>query len=168
MLAGASPPFDVRRLSGALGSARPRAAAGLCGQDLFWIVLAGAIAAAVLLVFRPNRLALRQAEAECRLLRQEIAGFQARVEHLRGWERALASGDPSAWAAIARERLGWLAPGEEVSGPPRMPGRPTGERLARVPSAPYWRRSPRGGPGSTERRGGGGAGTSGDTCPLCQ
>jgi len=128
---GGFPPFagrfapDVGRTLRSLGASRDGAAvpgdrerpartSGLVAQDFFWIALAGSVAAFVLLVFRPNRDRIRAAEAECRLLREEIAALEPKVERLRGWERSLAAGDPEAWAAVARSRAGWVKPGEKV------------------------------------------------------
>jgi hypothetical protein len=88
--------------------------AGLAAQDFFWIVLAGSIAAFVLLVFKPNRQRLQETEAERLLLRAEISQFEERVSHLRSWERSLSAGDREAWSSLARGRLGWLAPGETL------------------------------------------------------
>jgi len=101
---------------------RPAHATGFVAQDFFWIALAGSIAAFVLLVFRPNRDRIRAAEAECRLLRREIAALEPSVARLRGWERALAAGDPEAWAAVARSRGGWVGPGEKMMRPPPPDG----------------------------------------------
>ena len=119
MSAGRSPPFEIRRPSAPATGAD--AASGLAGQDLFWMALAASIAGFVLLVFRPNRDRLGEAEAEARLLRAEIASLESRVAHLRRWQRSLATGDRDAWASVARERLGWLEPGEEmIRGPERF------------------------------------------------
>ncbi len=136
-----SPPFDVMRPQGATRERRTRPRAGLSGQDFFWMAVAGSISACVLLVFEPNRARIREAEAEVRLLRQEIGALDERVAHLRGWERALSRDDPEAWAALAREKLGWLSPGEEVAlaggdvGDARDRARPANARLdgARAP-----------------------------------
>jgi cell division protein FtsB len=100
---------------------------GFAAQDFFWIVLAGSIAGFVLLVFRPNRDRIRAAEAECRLLRQEITALESDVAQLRSWERALGSGDAEAWGAVARSRAGWVAPGERV-----MRTAPRGARVAQT------------------------------------
>jgi hypothetical protein len=105
---------------------RPTRGAGFGAQDLFWIALAGSIAAFVLLVFRPNRDRIRAAEAECRLLRSEIESLEPNVTRLRGWERSLAADDVEAWSAVAR-RAGWVRPGETVM---RSGSRPRG-RVAR-------------------------------------
>lgn len=110
-LPGAGSGLPERRL-------RDRRGRGIAGQDLFWIALAGSIAGFVLLVFRPNRDRIRAAEAECRLLRSEIESLEAGVARLRSWERSLAAGDREAWGAVARERLGWVRPGEKVVRPP--------------------------------------------------
>ena len=72
------------------------------------------IATFVLLVFKPNRQRLRETESERMLLRAEISQHEERVSHLRAWERSLSSGDREAWSSLARERLGWLAPGETL------------------------------------------------------
>ena len=149
MRAGAtSPPFEIRQPSAPPKGAA--AASGLAGQDLFWIALAGSIAGFVLLVFRPNRERTREVEAECRLVRSEIAALEARVARLRRWERSLASGDRDAWASVARERLGWVERGEQIIRPvarPRPSTAPAGEsgvRRARV----YADRDPRAPPRS--------------------
>lgn len=84
------------------------------GQDIFWLLLIGAVAGFLLLVFKPNRDAIREARAECELLEIEIKSLTLRVEDLRRWERSLITGDRDAWSLIARERLGLLAPGERV------------------------------------------------------
>lgn len=97
-----------------LGRERHPRGAGFAAQDFFWIALAGSIAGFVLLVFRPNRDRIRAAEAECRLLRQEIASIESNVAQFRGWERSLAAGDPEAWGAVARSRAGWVGPGEKI------------------------------------------------------
>jgi hypothetical protein len=93
---------------------RSRERTGAAGHDEFWLLLAGSIAGFVLLVFQPNRERLREARAECRLLGQEIGSLEARAAALRRWVEALGAGEPDAWSAVARERLGWLAPGERV------------------------------------------------------
>jgi cell division protein FtsB len=97
---------------------RPARGTGFAAQDFFWIALAGSIAGFVLLVFRPNRDRIRAAEAECRLLRQEITALESKVTRLRSWERSLAAGDAEAWGAVARSRAGWVGPGERVMRPP--------------------------------------------------
>lgn len=84
------------------------------GQDIFWMLLVGAVAGFLLLVFKPNRDAIREAQAECDLLRAEIKALTLRVKDLQRWERSLITGDRDAWSLIARERLGLLAPGESV------------------------------------------------------
>jgi hypothetical protein len=83
---------------------------------MFWLLFAGSIWGFVLLVFQPNRERIREAKAECRLLEQEIADLADRAAHLRRWAEALAAGDREAWASVAREKVGWLAPGERVLG----------------------------------------------------
>ena len=95
-------------------SAEEESRAGFAGQDFFWIFLAGSIAAFVLLVFKPNRQRLRETESERALLRSEIVQLNERVTNLRSWEQSLSSGDREAWSSLARERLGWLAPGERL------------------------------------------------------
>jgi cell division protein FtsB len=97
---------------------RPARGTGFAAQDFFWIALAGSVAGFVLLVFRPNRDRIRGAEAECRLLRQEITALESNVARLRSWERSLAAGDPEAWGLLARSRAGWVGPGERVMRPP--------------------------------------------------
>jgi len=119
-----SPPIfqlaEARNVGRATEDRTPRT--GLGGQDFFWIALAGSIAAFVLLVFKPNRQRLREAEMEQALLRAEISQLEARVTNLRAWEHSLTSGDRDAWSSLARERLGWLAPGETLIAHSRPPG----------------------------------------------
>jgi cell division protein FtsB len=110
--------------SGADSRRAPPAAASI-GRDVFWIALAAAVAGFVLLEFRPNRDRIREARAERRLLEREIASLEGRIARLRLWERRLAEGDREAWAAVAREKLGWLAPGERLL---RAGSRPRGRR----------------------------------------
>ena len=118
-------------------SAEEESRAGFAGQDFFWIFLAGSIAAFVLLVFKPNRQRLRETEAERALLRSEIVQLNERVSHLRAWEQSLSSGDREAWSSLARERLGWLAPGETLlaDGGRRGSG-PSAEQRDRTTPAP--------------------------------
>jgi hypothetical protein len=73
-------------------------------------------------VFKPNRARLREAEAEKALLSSEIAQLEGRAANLRAWERSLSAGDADAWSSLARERLGWLAPGEQLLSA-ELPGR---------------------------------------------
>jgi hypothetical protein len=87
---------------------------GFAGQDFFWIALAGSLAAFVLLVFKPNRARLRETEIEKTLLNAEISQLDRQASRLRAWERSLSSGDADAWSHLARERLGWLKPGEQL------------------------------------------------------
>lgn len=120
-----APPFGIgqecrRAARGAV------AGSGLCAQDLFWIALAGSVAAFVLLVLKPDRERLREAEAEARLLATEVAALEERLAHLRGWERSLAAGDREAWVALARGRLGWLGPGERRLDPGGLASRAGG------------------------------------------
>jgi hypothetical protein len=100
---------------------RPRAETTPRGQDLFWILLTVSLAGFVLLSFRPNRERIREARAECRLMRQEIAELSERSAHLRRWAAALVADDPQAWASVARERYGWRAPDEIVLGHDEAP-----------------------------------------------
>ena len=117
-----TPAFQVRSYIPARRPARARTSAA--GQDMFWFLFAGSIAGFVLLVFQPNRERIREARAECRLLEQEIAELGERAAHLRRWAVARGAGDRDAWASVARERLGWLAPGERVLGSRSRPRRP--------------------------------------------
>lgn len=112
-------PFGLSGMSardGAPPLRRSRARAG--DQEIFWVLLVVSVAAFVLLGFRPNRERLREMRMESALLGQEIGAMEARLEHLRGWARALASDDRDAWACVVREKLGWLAPGEKIRPPP--------------------------------------------------
>ncbi len=77
MLADRSPLFELSEPRAP--STGARAAWGPAGQDLFWMALAASIAGFVLLVFRPNRDRLAEAEAEARLLGAEIVSFESRV-----------------------------------------------------------------------------------------
>jgi hypothetical protein len=95
-------------------SSEAESRAGFAGQDIFWIALAGSIAAFMLLVFKPNRQRLSEIEAEQLLLSTEIVQLEARATRLRAWDRSLSAGDREAWSSLARERLGWLAPGETL------------------------------------------------------
>lgn len=108
------PAFQVKPYVPPRRRARPRTSAA--GQDMFWLLFAGSIAGFVLLVFQPNRERIREVRAECRLLEQEIAEFGGRSAHMRRWAEALRANDREAWTSVARERLGWLAPGERVLG----------------------------------------------------
>ncbi len=119
MFAGRSSPFEISEPHAPPTGAR--AASGPAGQDLFWMALAASIAGFVLLVFRPNRDRLAEAEAEARLLAAEIVSFESRVARLRRWQRSLATRDRDAWASVARSRLGWLSPGEKMIRPTRPP-----------------------------------------------
>ena len=131
-----APAFQVKPYVPPRRPARPRTSPA--GQDMFWVLFAGSVAGFVLLVFQPNRERVREARAECRLLEQEIAALSGRAAHLRRWAAALSAGDADAWAAVARERLGWLAPGERVleTSPGFMRGEAVAARRPRAFAAP--------------------------------
>jgi hypothetical protein len=140
------------------GLLRPSPQADQLGfHDLaYWLIFVSILAGWFLFIFAPQRERLQMLQDRTQVLKNHRA---AELRERKRMERSIAElqrGDPRAWERAARDRLGWIEPGEitniaawipnqriqsriefqRPSGPPPIPSVPPRPIVPNLPMAP--------------------------------